>query len=346
MVMSQSIKIQKTKHRFGGKTIKFIAQEFLQGHLNRGQFNRIWALVALLAFVDVTWLGRNGMSISWPTTVLPLVTTAALLALGLIYTHIRPDERIAFLVNATAALIAYTVVAAVFSYLMVTLRHPLFDKYLVTIDRDLGFDWPTMYGVVKNHPLLHSTLKIIYGSLAVQMFVVLILLNYRRQFARMREFLWLFVVTSLTCIVISGFLPTAGAFIYFNVPTHEPYVDIFMALRDGSMKIIELNHVQGVVQFPSFHLAMAVLLVYAMRGRGLWFSALFLLNTLVVLATPAIGGHHLADLIGGAIITVIVLALMGDPVEIASAVKSANAKKPKALKASARSSRSLGRVHK
>ena len=77
------------------------------------------------------------------------------------------------------------------------------------------------------------------------------------------------------------------------------------------MTTLNVRQMQGVVQFPSFHLAMAVLLIYAMRGIRYWFPIMLFFNILVILATPAIGGHHLTDLAGGALVTAFAIGIAG-----------------------------------
>jgi membrane-associated phospholipid phosphatase len=54
-------------------------------------------------------------------------------------------------------------------------------------------------------------------------------------------------------------------------------------------------------------LALAVCCAYAARGIRILFPLLLALNLLVILATPLIGGHHFADLVGGALLTALVL---------------------------------------
>ena len=78
-----------------------------------------------------------------------------------------------------------------------------------------------------------------------------------------------------------------------------------MGLHDGTVRVIGDRHVEGVIQFPSFHMALAILLTYVTRGMPVLFLLFLEINTLLFISTPAVGGHHFADLWGG-----IVLALM------------------------------------
>ena len=58
-----------------------------------------------------------------------------------------------------------------------------------------------------------------------------------------------------------------------------------------------------MVQFPSFHTALALLTAYAVRDVPYLARPVLILNLIVIVATLPVGGHHLADIIGGAAIT-------------------------------------------
>ena len=263
----------------------------------------VWILITIIAAIDAIWIPMANMEISPQPLLILIAALSFLLLVNHIYKNHRPDPRLALLAETGAVMIAYTAAAGVLSYLMVTLRLPLLDEHLVAADRALGLDWPTLYAQAKNHPLSYFFLAIAYNSLIPQIILLLLVFSYRNQPNRSYELIWLFVITSLSCVLLSGPLPTAGAFAYFNTSINDPYVQSFLSLRDGSMKTINLQQVEGVVQFPSLHLALAVCCAYVARGTKFLFPALVALNIIVIIATPFIGGHHFADLWGGALLT-------------------------------------------
>ncbi len=268
---------------------------------------KIWALIAWLAVTDAVWLAFSPLKLDPASLAIPSGACALLLALALFYRSWRRDPRLAALAETSAAMLAYTAAAAILSYLIVALRLPLVDDRLAAFDRALGFDWPAMHGWIMRHKTVKLGLTLCYYSLIPQIIALMLILHGRGDLNRARELLALFIGTSLGCVALSALLPTAGAFIHFHADTPDPYVHAFLALRDGSMGAIDLGHMQGVVQFPSFHLALAVICAWAARGIKILFPLLLILNVAVILATPAIGGHHLADLCGGALLTLVVL---------------------------------------
>lgn len=267
----------------------------------------IWMMVVLLALVDALWLAVESMSLA-PTvilpTILPIIITGTL---AWFYGCIRRDERIATLTHMIAVTLAFTAVTMILSYIMVGLKNPLIDSYLIEFDRSLGFDWPSIYASIKVQPALYIGLKLIYLSLVPQMILLLLLFNFNGQFERAWELQWLFFLICLGCILFSGIWPAAGAFSAFHTQLSEPYVKEFAALRAGTLTIIGKDGVQGVIQFPSLHTALAVLYIYSVRGCRYLFPLMLILNLLVIVATPVIGGHHFADLLGGATLAVTVI---------------------------------------
>jgi hypothetical protein len=269
-----------------------------------------WVLIGALAFADAVGLVWTGMGLTPGPCLYEVAAVAVLLAISWMYQNLRREPRLVVLATTGAQLLAYTSCAAVFSYLVTAGGRPEIDTWLVSADKALGLDWFAMHAWVSAHRWLNIVLVFAYFSLIPQFLLVQVILLTGRDYARGRELFWLFVTTSLGCVLVSGLFPAAGAFVTFNVSLNDPYVTQFLALRKGTLGTIDLEKMQGVIQFPSFHLAMAVILVYAARGRRLLFPFLLVLNALVIVATPPIGGHHFADLWGGALLTLAAIALV------------------------------------
>ena len=178
---------------------------------------------------------------------------------------------------------------------------------MVAADRALGLDWLAAYKWVAAHPLLHKALWFGYSSVTIQIITLLLVMAYRGQSARSWEMLWLFVAACTICILFSGPWPAAGAFGYYHVETDNAYVQAFMALHAGTLRSIGETDVQGIVQFPSFHVALGIFLTYVTRGMPLLFLTFLELNILLFISTPAIGGHHFADLWGGIVLALITI---------------------------------------
>ncbi len=268
-----------------------------------------WLIIAVLIAMDTLWMHADGMHISAKALVIAVGFTGLLLALSLFYSRFRPDQRLALLTDYSAKLLSYSVSVGIFCYLIVSLRQPLVDAQLADADRAVGFDWLATYGWVSAHPMIRTLLIVAYDSTVPQLGILMLLLVSTRRYDRAAFLLWFYMGSSALYIVISGLWPAAGAFGYYQAALDTPYVQQFYALRAGAMTTLDLTKLQGVVQFPSFHLALAVSCAYVTRRIRYVFPCFVILNILVIAATPAIGGHYFVDLWSSALLTALLIFL-------------------------------------
>jgi len=269
----------------------------------------LWFVIAIIAAVDLIWLRASGMSVTVGPAKAIAFCTVALLAL--VYTRLRPDRRVAELATACAQLVAFTAAGGVLSYLTVTANFPLVDRQLAEVDAALKLDWLALFDWVEARPPIKGAFVVAYHSCMTQVAVLLLWLSACGRFERMREFVCLFVTALLVIIAISWLLPSASAFVYFGVAervTDAYHLVDFNALRTDQMTRISLAQMNGLIAFPSFHAALAIILIYACRGVKVLFPAFLVLNFLMLAATPTMGSHYFIDVIAGG---GVVLCLVG-----------------------------------
>jgi membrane-associated phospholipid phosphatase len=138
--------------------------------------------------------------------------------------------------------------------------------------------------------------------------------------ARAYQFSLAFVLTMMLTVIISVFLPAAGAYAFLDLsPADYPHlhpVDDFdhirhlLLLREGRMRVLEIGQLTGIVTFPSFHAAGAILYLWALWAIT-WTRAIALIcNVLLLMSTPIDGGHYFIDVIAGvALATLSILAV-------------------------------------
>jgi membrane-associated phospholipid phosphatase len=109
-------------------------------------------------------------------------------------------------------------------------------------------------------------------------------------------------------------VPAAGAFAYY-APTPQmfenfsamgemwPFAHAFTMLRDGSLAVIDLSALAGIVSFPSFHTVLGVITAYAVRDTRRLLIPVLLVNGTMIVSTMPVGGHHLIDVVAGAGLT-------------------------------------------
>jgi hypothetical protein len=271
----------------------------------------LWLLLIVLAGLSAYSLYQTDISLASGTLSGLAFPVIGLLGLSWVYRRIRPDERIAALAHMAAITLVFTMLAAILSYTVISLWHPsLIDGYLVAADRAIGIDWLAAYQWVVAHRTLYLILRVIYFTLIPQMVALLVILNFLGKIDRAWELLWLFIVACLGCLALSAIWPAAGAFDYFHVQPETSYLGVFRSLRDQTLKVISHDKVEGIITFPSLHASLALLFAYATRGVKILFPVFVVLNVIVFIATPFIGGHHFADLWGGVVLTLVTVLVI------------------------------------
>lgn len=278
-----------------------------------------WALIALSLILDIMWMTTHGLNVAWHEAVPVAIAVGVCAAVRFIYTRRRPDAKIAQQMNMTMQLLAGSAIMAVFSYLMASLNMPLIDASLINADHALRFDWRQHMAWLNAHPWLCMPLTIAYASAIPQIILITIVLSLLGQFAAAQRFTFAFFLSAFACIIISGLWPSLGSYVYYNIqPTEYSHVMRFadrvheadlLALRNGSLRVFPLLSAQGLISFPSFHTAIAVLLIYAGFYMRFLFTPMLIVNTLMIFSVFKDGGHYLVDMLSGLFITLAALGV-------------------------------------
>lgn len=271
-----------------------------------------WAVFGLVVAVDLVLCLWLGLSVRVASLTTPLLVGALAAGIAWFYTVKRQEPALAAMAASVAFLIVFTPFGAILSYATTALDLPMHDAVYAAADVRLGLDWMAMLEAIAATPAVVMPMRIVYSSSLPHVAIAVAALAVTGQHERLRTFIFLFAATaSITC-VLSGLLPAIGTFAYY-APSEELravlgmkvgvwHVAPFNALRDGSLTVIDLVDVQGLVTFPSFHAALAIVCGWATWSVRwvAWPSAV--LAVLIVAATPHIGGHYFVDLIGGGVI--------------------------------------------
>ena len=212
---------------------------------------------------------------------------------------------------------AISLVGAVASYPIAAFNHGFVDDLLVRSDRALRFDWLAWYQLVATHPLLQQASRVAYSMIYVS---PAILLFYFAVLDRRREaydFIASVAIAAAITLTAFRFMPAVGPFaqLWHGPIPYMPISELWQPslipqLRDHSFATIELDHLVGLVSAPSFHTAAGVLLIAAARRHVGIRVPLILANIAMLLATPVEGTHYVTDMILGALVAFVALAII------------------------------------
>jgi len=275
--------------------------------------------LVLIAIIDIAWVALTPLQMhpSTPSFIASVATSAA--AALVLARYFCSNLRLQILLKGFTFLLAAWPVLRLFNHLTTTIPIPLADAKLASWDQMIGFDWPAYVGWVDRHPALLQMMSYTYTGLTAYtclLFLILALAGPEPQ-RRCSELIELFVATALICMLIGIAFPALAPTAYYTLPsgTFEHidqslgtgHVSYLNDLRDNPSHELNLAVLPGLVTFPSFHTAMGVIAIYCARGSALIFPPILVINLLMIGSTPVFGSHYGVDIIGGAIVTGLVI---------------------------------------
>jgi hypothetical protein len=276
-------------------------------------FNLNWIPVAALGIALLLAIAATDFSLE-PVAFGSAAAVAFVLAL-IAYTHAlvraeAADPKLVFWLGSTAQVILITAIVGPLSYLANALNWPLQDQALLYIDRAMGLDPEPIAAFVNSHPWLSKCLDTGYGFIKWPLLGIPIVLAMTLRLIRLQQFVLALSISLAVTIVISAFVPAVGTYYGLDLSPTESFPSLtssvyagqlrdILALRNGSLRELELFKLAGIVSFPSFHAASGVLYMWALWPVRGFRSASISINGLMIAATPVVGAHYIIDAIAG-----------------------------------------------
>jgi hypothetical protein len=312
----------------------------------RSHLTLAWSIVAIFLIVDLIWLpfsrvtfaSANGPRIAYAVLILAVLACVP----GIVRYRLRGDASraarallamagsLSLLTRAAAFTVAMGIVGVMFSYLATGLAWPMRDAELAAIDRALGFDWRAFLNFTNSYPVVSWTLRTAYHTAAAQIVLIYLLLSFTRRACRLYEFLANLAVSSLLTGLLMALVPAEGAYAHYRPAPGEFnhysadagmwHHALLTELRTQAAPVLDFATAQGLVTFPSFHTALAIITWFAVRDVRYLSPLVAALNITVIVATLPEGGHHLVDpLVGAAIAAAAIMFVSSWPLARRSA---------------------------
>lgn len=269
------------------------------------------ALLLFYVLVDAALLEATGIGTEHASK---LVFGVGVLCLITIWIFVRRlDTRLGSFATATGTLSTLAILGVPFAYGMTALTlFPLEDTRILELDRLIAFDWYGFVGTIDRYPILCAVLGLSYATIGLQLFFIVIFAATNRDHATINALIFAVGVSLVGVNVIAVLVPAAGVTTlvphdFANLDNAEYLIhtrQAYLALRDGSLRLIDFDNVAALVSFPSFHTVIAVLATLASRRVPYMFGPTLVLNALVLVSTLTHGGHYLSDAIVGTALAV------------------------------------------
>lgn len=285
-----------------------VLPSFAPGRLKKTDFATEWYGIGAILLLDAVLGAAIGFRVTFVWKDGLLLGLALCVMLALRGFAIRRGALMAEYFSITAGA---TVAFGILSYIcMAHGTAPLADGMLQRIDAALGFDWLYWYRFLLAHPWTARVFQLLYNSLVYQGLYFGLLLALLDRKAQLREMFWLVFIAGLFTSAGAYLWPAMGPFKEFGLEANGDFLGPMAHLRSGHNLTFALHEMTGVVSFPSFHTTMALAYIYGFRRTGPIGILIAILNIGMLATIPFLGGHYLTDMIAGALVAAMSLALV------------------------------------
>ncbi len=277
----------------------------------------LWCGVAVFFLAAVLGVVATGLSVDFASNRPLLAMAIGYTGVAWFYNRVRPDERLYRALTTVAQLYLILLLGLLLSYAAAAIAMPYRDAELLVIDQWMGFDRATYVNFLTDRPWKVQLSNFVYLSMLPQLAIVPLALILANRIERLQQFVLAYGIALTATIGIFVFVPAVGAFVYCDL-TPAQYAalpaDIYTpartldALRSGSMKTISLSHLEGLIAFPSFHTAAAILGAWALWPIKAMRWPIVPLNVAMVATTPIGGAHYAIDVVAGIVVTLASIA--------------------------------------
>ena len=280
--------------------------------------------IPILAMGGVLLLGviRCGFSFEPIAAAIPTAIAVALALIAYLHAFAKGDQadpKLIFSLGAISQLFFVVIIMGPLTYVTGVANWPLQDHALLAIDRAMGMDPETIARYVNDHDWLAALLLRSYGLIKIMLLAVPVALTLTLRLVRLQLFVFAFSIALIITVAISTFVPAVGTYYGLDIaPSQFASLDSslytaqlrdILALREGSLRHLEMFKLTGIVSFPSFHAASAVLYMWALWPVRFVGGLAAALNLLMIAATPVIGAHYMIDVFGGVALAAISILL-------------------------------------
>jgi len=275
-----------------------------------------WMLAAIVTLMLVLGLALTNFHVQATSAVIVFAAGGLYGLSGYmnVVSPARRNSRIAFSFTATSQMIVLLSTMISLTYIATSANLPLMDTQLLAVDRALGWDFRFYLSLLNDRPWLLSIFALAYRFIGLPILIITFVMPLAGYYRRAGQFVTAFAIALLVTTCVSTLVPATGVYGTMGIlPSDFPniipqaYFDGMIkipALRDGSLRELDLLHLDGVLTFPSFHAAAAVLYAWAFWPVR-WFRPFnVLVNGAMICATPVGGGHYFIDVFAGVVLAI------------------------------------------
>jgi membrane-associated phospholipid phosphatase len=294
-----------------------------------------------LALVFGVCLAASRFSLEVESVLLGEILTPAIFVIAGHYMILQKwGARPAFISVSIAQLKILFLLGSPLTYIAASADFPLQDATFAYWDQLLGLDWIAYYRFITARPTLLHYAYFFYAMITWPAMGVPLVLGFTKNYVPLQNFIMACILTVCFVALVSSLAPAFGTYHQYGLPTNFSglhatgylvQMDRLPLVRDGSLRGLNISHLGGIITFPSFHAAAAILALWGFWGVW-WMRPLSLIASVgMIMATPLLGGHYFVDVlagVGSAALAIAAAKLIAERFLTASAAMRAFRKQP------------------
>lgn len=212
------------------------------------------------------------------------------------------------MIEIVSLLVALMIITALCTIVLASINLPVADPLLRGFDHIIFpiFDREQIEILLRFDASILSGLRGAYYSLNFQPFLLIPILCLARSGHRAWHFVAAWSIALTITALVSPLFPAYG-----TSPHLIDAVETHMRVRNGSLRSLGADSLRGIVYFPSFHAAAAVLLGWAFAPIRIIGLPMVFLNSVMFVSAIVCGNHYLVDLLAGGAVAVLSIHLSG-----------------------------------
>ncbi len=278
----------------------------------------ILAMIMVLGLATVVLTESLSRIVVWSSFVPGIGATLLMIVVSAYARRTIAADRLALCGIGIGLYFAFSAFASIFIFALYPLPNPLIDNQLASADAVLGYSWKGFTEGLARLPALPEILRFFYLSSYPQLALTILVLGVLGRESSLHQFLLSGMLALIIATCFWYFWPSIGPSAFISLPADvsqrfglatDPRLGAYLLkLVYIGPPVISPTVFTGVIAFPSFHIVMALLVFWYLRGTMFVIPA-SISGVAMVPATLAHGGHHLVDLLGGLAVFVLATAL-------------------------------------
>jgi hypothetical protein len=277
-----------------------------------GRHRVMLGLIAVLAAIDIVWLAFfTDLRLAVGGVAVRLGIAAAVGLVAAYYGLSGRSTRLCATLLCVAELMGLEIFATILNYLAIRIGFPLADESFARWSAVFGVDWRDYNAFIMARPWLAVTLHVLYLSSVPQIMIAVLALGFTGRLAALLEFVVILSVTSIVTVVIGAMLPGLGAHHFYGLPDYgaDHFMSAIVGSHDGTLKLLEMDKVEGLVVFPSYHTVISLALIAAFWPIKVLRYPALIVNAALIAGVPVWGSHYFIDIPAGFAVWLIALVL-------------------------------------